>query len=272
VTAPAPRSSRTTIASGPTGPAVRTLDRFLTGATCLALLLGGTLAEPAAAGPKGGAKIQVHVHGLNRAVCASPTTRPPCDGIVTAGNLYPALYYVQLLVTDGNREAGVSALECGIDYQNPILQGLDIFGFTLCADLLYPTAGANGPWPSALSHARIEWTDPNCQQYEPGAPGSGVVADAGYFYLSAYSADDLRIIPSPVSGVARVASCAAVVGTVEGGGVVRVPSHLGSARFSAGGTEPGYSPCGLATPVRPTTWGRIKATYRGLWATDMREQ
>jgi hypothetical protein len=272
MTAPVPRSSRTTLASGPTGSAVRTPDPFLAGAACLALLLGGALARPAAAGPNGGAKIQLHVRSLLSSPCTAPAARPACADIVTSGTLYAVGHYVHLLVTDGHAGAGISSLECSVDYANEPMGGVDVFGFTGCGTLVSSSPGVYGPWPSARSHVLIEWPDPNCQQIEPGTPGSGVVANAGYFYVSAYTADDLRIIPSPVSGVARVTSCAAVVDTVEGGGVVRVPSHLGSARFSAGGTEPGYSPCGLATPVRPTTWGRIKATYRGLRATEMREQ
>ena len=44
---------------------------------------------------------------------------------------------------------------------------------------------------------------------------------------------------------------------------VTAPSSLGAAaEFTAGGNTGGYNPCGLATPVRPTTWSGIKSLYR----------
>ena len=101
-----------------------------------------------------------------------------------------------------------------------------------------------------------------CRRSEPGGAGTGVITPAGYFYCATYSRDDLRLIPSSLTGVATVKSCSGIIDTVESTAAPRPVSHLGYARFSASGTELGYNPCGLNTPIEESTWGKIKASYR----------
>jgi hypothetical protein len=236
--------------------------------TCSALLglmlLGTALPETGWAGANANAKILLHV-GLPRPAvidrpCTNVTRIPACSNVVTSGGLYPpSLYrYVYLLVTDGDAAEGVGSMEWGISYNNEAGEGVDIFAWDWCAADHFPVNGPNGAWPASGSGNRLVWFATHCQRFEPGGAGTGVVAVGGYFYVGAYTPDILSITPNPTGGLALVGSCASVVDTVEGGPVVRNPSHLGFARFSERGTEPGYNPCGLGTPVRPTTWGRLK--------------
>ncbi len=163
---------------------------------------------------------------------------------------------------DGNAAAGIGGVQCGIDYNPAAGAGVDIFSWTLCGSLEFPSGGTNGPWPAAGSGNLITWDTAHCQRTEPGGSGAGVSAAAGYFYLSAYSPDVLQIIPRPVDGQAKVADCNASEDLIGGTGFPPgVSSHLGSARFTASGQIPGYNPCGIPVNVQPTTWSHIKGLY-----------
>jgi hypothetical protein len=82
-----------------------------------------------------------------------------------------------------------------------------------------------------------------------------VTANAGYFYVGAYSPDELQVIVHPLTGAARVYDC-------DGCESVIAPSTspaLGSAAFAADGNSAGYNPCDSnPVPVIRTTWSRIK--------------
>lgn len=230
---------------------------FQCGAIVAAQLL---TVNQSAAGPNDNAKVLIHIAQVDFSVCSSPRVRPSCVGVRERGDLYPAIHLAYLLVMDGNAEAGVGSVHCGISYDSAFQTGVDVFSWTLCGTSESPAAGVNGPWPSSGSSNTLQWNAAtNCQRFEPGGAGSGVVAAAGYFYLGAYTPDILAVIPAPSDGVATVQSCLGDVDIIEGGGIQRTPSHLGFARFSSGGAEPGYNPCGLNTPVEPTSWGRIKS-------------
>jgi hypothetical protein len=235
--------------------------RLLRAAVAVVLLGIALLSAPGMCGPNGNAKILVNVPRVDTNPCFHLT--PRCDQMITSGSLYPPrLYYAFLMVTDGDNATGIMSVQCGVGYDPTPGSGVEVYSWILCADAQVPEAGANGPWPAPLSGNVIHWNgDTNCQQLEPGGPGTGVIAKAGFFYVAAYTPDNLSIVVHPTDGLAIVESCTAVVDTVAGGPVVRNPSPLGFARFSEGGTEPGYNPCGLGVPVRATTWGRIKATY-----------
>lgn len=224
------------------------------------------------AGANANAKIQLHLAGLTtKAQCTRTVARPACAGIVTHGDLYPAVYFAYVLITDGDATAGLAGLQFGIQYgstKNDAV-GVDIFGWTLCATLEFqqPTP----VWPENGGGNLITWDMTNvCQRFEPGGAGTGVVADAGYFYLGAYSAADMYITERPVDGMSKVADCSAAEDNIEGSGngtntqnepVYHNPSHLGSLGFGAG--HNGYSPCGLNTPVENTTWSAVKSLYNG---------
>jgi hypothetical protein len=84
---------------------------------------------------------------------------------------------------------------------------------------------------------------------------TGNVAVGGYFYVAAYDADVLRVIPRPIDGLAAIVRCSAIDHNVTEDG-------LGYVVFSPGGAKDGCNPClepcAPATPVTPTTWGGIK--------------
>jgi hypothetical protein len=115
----------------------------------------------------------------------------------------------------------------------------------------FPTAGPN-QWPRPGGGNMITWdTTTRCQ--------SSQMAVAGYFYLAAYSADRLSVIPRPVDGRATVANCQAYE-------TVLSDSELGYVSFSSTAGTAGCNPCtadcrGRTIPVIPTTWGGIKALY-----------
>lgn len=226
--------------------------------TAAALLM--LSASAVCGGPNGNAKILVH---LVRCPCdLRCTTRvPPCAAVNVAGALYPPMmYWAGLLVVDGDPAAGVAGAECGIDYEAGIFDGVFVLGWTLCADREFPVTGPNGPWPAAGAGNRLEWNGVlNCQRTPPDFGVPTVATLAGYFYVGAYTSDNLSVIANPGSGVATVTSCNAVVDTVHGGGIVRNPPHVGYARFSPNAAEPGYDPCGLATAVEGSTWSRLKS-------------
>lgn len=206
-------------------------------------------------GRQGNAKILVHLRGRT-AKNPCGLGAPRCGSVVTRGKLYPELYFAYLLVTDGAATSGVGGLECGVDYAGAPAAGVDVFSWSLCATVEAPVNG----WPLAGGGNRILWDGATrCQRAEPGGAGSGVVATAGYFYMGAYTPDDLRVTVHPANGAARVLdceSCESIVAPVSGF------SHLGTARFSPAGDLDGYNPCAAPLlPVVPTTWSSIKAMY-----------
>lgn len=210
------------------------------------------------------AKLLVHLQPLTvKNQCGTRGT-PRCEQANTTGSLYPAFYFAYLVLADGNAATGIGGLQCGVNYDPALHAGVDIFTWTLCATLEFPSGGPNGAWPASGSGNLITWDSTNsCQRFEPGGAGSGVVANAGYFYCGAYSADQLSVIPRPVDGQAIVADCNGATSVIAGNGAPPGGlSHLGSAAFSANGDMPGFNPCdGLRVPVRVTTWSAIKGLY-----------
>lgn len=216
-------------------------------------------------GPNANAKILIHLADPTFQVsCSAAQAQPLCTEIKTNGRLYPSPgHWAFLLVTDGDGPAGVASVEMGLDYESGTNSGVHLISWTLCGNAETTVGGPNGAWPAPGSGNRITWSVPaQCQQFEPGGPGTGVVAAAGYFYVAAYTQDILGLVLNPNSGIAAVGSCSAEIDTVQGPDIVRTPSHLGNVRFSASGTEPGYNPYGLNTPVENTSWGQIKGMYR----------
>jgi hypothetical protein len=250
-----------------TFPRISSLRRAIVSAAIVVLL--GTSAPPIGAGPNSSAKILIHLARVDKVQpCSYLPLRPPCDGIVTTdqwpGNL-SAFYHCPLLVTDGNAATGLAGLSCGIDYPQA-----DLFiGFASCAEGYVSFAGPNGAWPSDGSGVTLDW-DPastGCQQYEPGGPGTGVVAIAGSFYIASYLEDAspsvvVAVTPHPQSGLATVQSCAGDVDVVETTGSPNSPYRLGRVGISADGTTAGYNPCGQAVAVASSSWGAIKMLTR----------
>jgi hypothetical protein len=216
----------------------------------LLVLTPGTLARAAA---NSDAHIAIHLLApTTKNACARSAAVPPCASLVTSGRLSPTSYFAYLVVTNVTAAGGLGGLQCGIQYDAGSGQGVDVFSWTNCATLEFSSGG----WPASGSGNLITWdTVARCQRTEPGGPGTGVVAAAGYFYITAYTADRLAVTVRPVDGLAKVADCASQESVIEGGGIHSNPPTLGFASFSASGVVAGYNPCVAAPPIDCTIAG-----------------
>ena len=172
-----------------------------------------------------------------------------CEEAVAQGGLGP--HYVYLLAAEFEDLAG---LLCGISYDGGQASGLndhdriDILDWSLCADLQF--ASPSPAWPAPGSGIIITWDSINhCQ--------AGPVAVAGFFYMTAYGADELRITRRGADNRAAVANCGSAESDLQ-------DNALGTAVFSVDGKIPGYNPCLPVDPVNvtPTTWSRVKTLGR----------
>ncbi len=201
------------------------------------------VAAPARAGTQPNARIALHVKAhtaKSASLCTtwSPNAEGlPCSRYVSAGDLRTP-YDVYLVVVRGASFSGIAGLSCGIEYDDVPGSGLDLCGWTLCADLEFANAGSRGEWPHAGGGTRIVWVrDTNCQRTVIGT--DGVHAVAGVFYAYAYSADALAVTPNnnldsgPELAVADCAAATDLLGLWSGGKVT----------FSAGAVVPGINPC-----------------------------
>jgi hypothetical protein len=197
-------------------------------------------------------KILVHL--------TSPTTKNSCSfgalsdsrSAKVNGNLSgPAgpYYFLYILASPGVSFpiASMGGVQFGVSYRGqdtsgPIQEGIDVFSWTLCGILEFPSGG----WPAPAGNI-ITWDRDHCQV--------GTTAVAGYFYVGAYSPESFRLIQRPVDGFAKVADCSAREYDLDS-------SALGYAVFgqSALGCNPWTSDCSdvLPIPVRITTWSGIK--------------
>jgi hypothetical protein len=197
-----------------------------------------------------GARLLLHTRAV--------TTKNPCeagrlddcvDAVTDNGALYPALHYTYLIA---GQFGEIGALQCGIQYDLGAAdgqsnhRGIDIYGWSHCADAESPSTTPT--WPKPGSGNRISWNaETACQK--------GGTAVAGYFYLAAFGIDHLFVLPHSSESLARVFECSGLATTVQS-------DFVGIAGF---GTT-GYNPCigydGDLLPVRPTTWSRIKTLLR----------
>ena len=225
----------------------------------LIILLLPALAGPARALPwDNRPKILLHL--------AAPTTKSPCaaDGPGALADCQQAVvrgeiaargvgpYYFAYLLAARGQLAGLSGLQCGLQYQDgqssdmDDQMGIDIFGWNLCATLEFPTTGLDD-WPRPGSGNMITWDYlHNCQAGELGV--------AGYFYMASYTDDRLMIVPRPVDGVVSVADCDNVEYPLD------PATDLGIVVFGSEELVP-CSPCGYpcnAEPVQSSTWSQIK--------------
>ncbi len=149
------------------------------------------------AGTQDGSALALHVKAhTSKSTTACTTWAPtiPCSDYVTAWPIGVAAD-VYLTVVRGQLEPGIAGLSCGIDYTTTPGAGVDVSGYTLCGDLEFTNAGANGEWPAAGGGNRIVWDRlDNCQRTLMGSDGVHAVACA--FYVYAYSEDQFRVIPN----------------------------------------------------------------------------
>ena len=175
--------------------------------------------------------------------CNPPVTAPTL--VYQTPSVSPdQFYWTYLLVCNGSDSTGIAGMEMGVQYPGVI----QIYNWISCSDLQFP----DGIWPNSGGSNLLTWTLANCHldRSEPAVPRT-VIAIGGYFYMGAYGASQMSVIPRPVSGRAKVADCA----SREDDFTFAIPSHLGVAGF---GGAAGYNPCGAPTAVAPTTWSGIK--------------
>jgi hypothetical protein len=188
----------------------------------------------------------LHVTPVSTGRCAAGRI-PDCRDANTIARLLPDAYLVYLLAGEF---AEIGGIEVGIDYGGGAADGagdqvgVDVYNWTLCADLQFPSP--TPAWPAPGSGNLMTWQSTHCQ-FPP-------TAVAGYFYVGAYTPDELRLAVRPGSGQAAVATCNSVETSLP-------PDALGSVQFSADGKLAGINPCGRGTPVavRGSTWSRIKS-------------
>ncbi len=226
---------------GPTGL------RGITAPSVAALLLGLLWAGPAPGATQPKVKVALHVrpHVAKAIVACLPAgeggTAPtdlPCAHFEPYGGLLTG-YDVYLVAAGGDPFYGILGMACGVGYDGAPAKGVDVFGWTLCADLDLHSQGGSGRWPESGGGNQILWLPGNCQTGTvPGYPDAGVQAVAGSFYVYAYGADTLRITEE-IAGYRRqfaVVDCANRTTELQ-------YAAMGSAVFTSGTAVKGCNPC-----------------------------
>jgi len=161
----------------------------------------------------------------------------PCSRFATAGEVGVA--YAAYLIAVGG-ETGFTGLSCGLEYDGTDGRGVDVFGWTLCADTNVRQPGPQGPWPAPGSGNLILWFPSACAtRTVPGFEGEGVHAIAGALYVYAYGPDVLTASfnrATPPDPEIEVVDCSVIPSVLP-------PSALGRVAFSQGATEEGCNPC-----------------------------
>jgi hypothetical protein len=168
-----------------------------------------------------------------------------CEEIDTSAFLEPQVgfYFVYVMAVGGAPESGVQEVNVGLAYDYwSTLSGADIFRWTSCADGESPSPG----WYQEGGSNRIYWNAENCR--------TGEFAVAGYFYVTAYSADQMALVPVD-NGPATVTMCG-------GDPEPLAETSLGIVGFGGiNGCNPCVRDC-MYTPAETLTWGRIKALHQ----------
>ncbi len=163
---------------------------------------------------------------------------------------------VYLVAVDFLGVDGIAGLSCGIDYGPGIGTGVDIYGWTLCADAESGVTGPNGDWPAAQSGNRITWDAATNCQVSPSPNIFETHGVAGAFYVYAYGDDHFRLTPNvnaPGGSELYVKDCSNVQWDMQ-------YFQLGEVVFTDGPTFP-FHPCPFPDPVERKSWGAVKALY-----------
>ncbi len=235
------------------------------------VMLIAAVAAPVWAGDQVTSVIALHVTPHNAKTSCSfgnpvLTTPTSCNDYVSKGDLSTG-YDTWLCIAGpagDDKGEGYSGAGLGIYYDNTSGSGVDIFAWTACTDLQYPSNENTVPWPQNNSGNRMVWAPTTgCQRTEIPAASTAVHAALGFFYLYAYSPDILYTgyHPQLESGPEfAVVNCQSAVTDL-------LITNAGYAAFSSGAVNSGCNPCLTPNgcgpvPVQKTTWGRIKTTYQ----------
>ena len=221
--------------------------------------------SPALAQDHRDASVGFYLEEANKYPVCSKIEPPSCaDGTVPLnGELYVG-YYAFLCVFNANAQLGIAGLQCAIEFDDARRSGVDIDSWTSCANGLdIPHDG----WGQISGDGNtITWnlSSGGCQRDEPGGFGSGVTAVAGFFYLTAYSEDLLKVVPWRGTDSGSVAPALKVIdcgdGETRGAETTLANDHGGSLGFSDDGSVVGNLPC-VQRVQEETTWGGVKDLY-----------
>jgi hypothetical protein len=188
-----------------------------------------------------------------------PTSQCVCSGpgslasVITSADPSPdgsVHQFVYLVATPGS--TGLLGYEAAIAYQPHRIErpGIEIVSWHACAGLELPEAD----WPDSGSGNTFTW--PECHFTD--------MAVGGYFEVIARDAQTMRVVPYRHRASLNWAACPSLdfdktmapdrMGWVSWGGDAVGLDH--------DGCNPALGPCQGVTPVRTTTWGRMKALYR----------
>jgi hypothetical protein len=228
-------------------------------------LVGVATGSPAFAGTQDGARVAMHmkahtVKATTTCTMWSPNTQKlPCSEYVTNW-IVGQNCDVYLVVGHGDPTAGIAGVSCRIQYDNVVGRGVDVFGWTLCADQEAVGAGAFGSWPESGGSNTITWNPTtNCQRTEIG--DEGVHAVMGAFYVYAYGTDFLTI--SPVENNFAIKDCQ--------GATTSSYYAPPSAWFSTSGYEYGHNPCEYSSYVPGCSVSPDEVNFGSIWANAYRD-
>ena len=186
---------------------------------------------PTFAGPNKDVKLVLHAvptAKLAGSTCFSALPEGSKD-VTTEAKLAPQDYLVYVLITDFDTNAGVAGVQFGITYDDSTGSGLDINQWQTCTLYEWPMDN----WPDSGTGNLLTWNQADdCQAKAP--------IPVGFFFVTAHSADRLKLIPRPVDNLARVAICGISQQARPGETVNNVKiENLGWIDFGKG---PGYNP------------------------------
>lgn len=211
-------------------------------------------ATHAEAGTQDGAVIALHAKNHTTkpsSICTTWRPSIPCTYYMTNWPVGKGAD-VYMVVGLADQGPGIGGLACGIEYDPRPGSGVDLFGYSLCADFDAPDPG----WPASGSGNRFTWNPVNnCQRTV--LPPTGVRAIACSFYVYAYHADEFAITGYGDPPFAHVYDCA---GNDSSFFVHEYYWNRASVGF---GWLEGFNPCLYGSiPIEAMTWGRIKTRYR----------
>jgi hypothetical protein len=145
---------------------------------------------------------------------------------------------------------GIKGVTLGIAYNGMASQGIDVTGWTSCADLEFPN-----DWPNSGGGNVLTWVECHGTVVNP----DGMHAVVGAFSVYAYSSDRFIITPNFKLGVPSLAAADCIGAQWE-----VAPYNAARAGFSDNVYyNYGCNPCVscMDDPVLPITWGKIKNLY-----------
>lgn len=193
--------------------------------------------------------IMLHVGAVtSKGPCDQPSDT--CSELTTVGDASNSTYNVYLIAVPGpDMNNRLSGAEMGIWYETGLNTQLQVFTWTRCATLDFPST--DPAWPSPGSWNTVTWSPEACNEMNTEA------AVAGYFYVSAYSPALMTVTPNPNTGAFKVAQC-------PNGEINLDANRAGWVSFGGASSQSdndGCNPCvETCEPVaaRTTTWGGLK--------------